>query len=268
MKAIEFIAPVEAMRGNLSGKQELLYPANDNKAYDAPTDERAYARNYQPRFIGAKRASNGLTYFSVKTKSAVRMTKASRHAMAILGGFGAIFGAIQRDETYYAAVVRAFQIATRAGEEWKSVRAFAEAKVRVMLETKADHIDFGTAGGVFQNPWVSTGGPYAPLNIPETILVKFWSELADAPINFKVGTLTGIAHGEDTFNAVVHSNYNTLNLSISGATGETDFVKLGNQYVVRETEVEGAIVKQQVLGENEIDPEVQYLLSDTPGVTE
>lgn len=39
MKRIEFIAPVEAMRGNLSGKQDLLYVENDNKAYEGPVGQ-------------------------------------------------------------------------------------------------------------------------------------------------------------------------------------------------------------------------------------
>ena len=55
MKRIEFISPVEAMRGNLSRtKQTLLYAENDNPAWDAPVDKRSYARNYQPIFVGAK----------------------------------------------------------------------------------------------------------------------------------------------------------------------------------------------------------------------
>lgn len=84
MKRIEFIAPVEAMRGNLSGKQTLLYPTNDNKAFDAPQGVRSYAKNYRPSFIGAKRASDGLKYFGVRTKSAVKNTIDALKNMAAL----------------------------------------------------------------------------------------------------------------------------------------------------------------------------------------
>ena len=91
MKRIEFIAPVEAMRGNLSGKQELEYPLNENPAFYAPTGKH-YATNYQPRFIGAKRASDNLKYFAIRTKSAVNMTTNSILAMAALGAAGAIIG--------------------------------------------------------------------------------------------------------------------------------------------------------------------------------
>ena len=54
MKRIEFIAPVESMRGNLSGNQSLEYALNNNPAYDAP-DGVQYARNYQPRLAPIKR---------------------------------------------------------------------------------------------------------------------------------------------------------------------------------------------------------------------
>lgn len=88
MKRIEFIAPVEAMRGNLSGKQDLVYPTNDNKAFDAPIDQKCYARNYRPSLIGAKRASNGLKYFAVKVKHAVHNTTLALKNMSIMAVMG------------------------------------------------------------------------------------------------------------------------------------------------------------------------------------
>ena len=84
MKRIEFIAPVESMRGNLSGSQNLVYRENNNPAYEAP-DGDAHALNYQPRFVGAKVSKNGLKYFAVRTKSTTKLTNKSRMAMAVLG---------------------------------------------------------------------------------------------------------------------------------------------------------------------------------------
>ena len=84
MKRIEFIAPVEALRGNLSGKQTLVYAQNDNPAFDAP-EGRQYARNYKPRYIGYRRLKDGAVYFGVKRKSATKVDAASKITMAALG---------------------------------------------------------------------------------------------------------------------------------------------------------------------------------------
>lgn len=84
MKRIEFIAPVEALRGNMSGSQTLVYAENDNPAYEAP-DGRQYARNYKPRYIGFRRAKDGAVYFGVKRKSATKVDAASRITMAAMG---------------------------------------------------------------------------------------------------------------------------------------------------------------------------------------
>lgn len=94
MKRIEFIAPVESMRGNLSGAQVLDYRENNNPAYEAP-DGDAHALNYQPRFVGAKRAKDGLKYFAVRTKSTTKLNAKTRMAMAILGVVAAMKSALK-----------------------------------------------------------------------------------------------------------------------------------------------------------------------------
>ena len=98
MKRIEFIAPVESMRGNLSGSQELVYRENNNPAYDAP-DGDAHALNYQPRFVGAKVSKSGLKYFAVRTKSTTKLTNKSRMAMAVLGVTAAMKSAMKTSHT-------------------------------------------------------------------------------------------------------------------------------------------------------------------------
>ena len=84
MKRIEFIAPVEAIRGNMSGKQTLLYAENNNPAFDAPEGVQ-YALNYTPRYIGYRRAKDGKVYFSVKRKAATKIDASSKITMAALG---------------------------------------------------------------------------------------------------------------------------------------------------------------------------------------
>lgn len=84
MRRIEFIAPVDSMRGNMSGNQKLLYPTQNNSAWDSPSGKRNYATNYGTRYIGNKRAFNGKKFFSVKTRSAVTMSPAMREQNGIL----------------------------------------------------------------------------------------------------------------------------------------------------------------------------------------
>lgn len=97
MRRIEFIAPVEAMRGNLSGKQVLKYAENMNPAWDAPNGKQ-FAKNYRPRYLGAKRAASGLTYFATKVKSAVILNDAARRRQAALGCVASLISALKSED--------------------------------------------------------------------------------------------------------------------------------------------------------------------------
>lgn len=218
MKRIEFIAPVEAMRGNLSGAQSLEYPANDNKAYESPVGSKNYARNYSSRFVGAKRASDGLKYFSVKTKTCVNMTQATKKAMAVLGGAAACYNAIklaggQKWEQIQYNYAQAFK------SEYKSIRQYAMSVLMSALRSKSATITFGgPTVATFQNPWVSTATQ--DIEISDRILVKFWSELATNPIVFTIDGSKGVAHNGDTFSSLVNAHYNQFVFS----AGENDYV--------------------------------------------
>lgn len=125
MKRIEFIAPVEALRGNMSGSQTLVYAENDNPAYDAP-DGRQYARNYKPRYIGYRRAKDGAVYFGVKRKSATKVDTASKITMAALGTIQDLKNTFKNEEitttigplsgTYWGFITLCYQQAQRDGE--------------------------------------------------------------------------------------------------------------------------------------------------------
>lgn len=179
MKRIEFIAPVEAMRGNLSGAQKLQYPTDNQGAYEGPAGSVNYARNYSPRFIGAKIAKSGKKYFAVKTKTANHLTAKSKQAMALLGGTGAIVGAILRNKTsvtytnIYSAWVKSQELGSTS-----TFRQFLSGSVRTMLVQKyaSYHIQVGEFGQDIYNPWVSA--EVTDYNVPMSIILKFWSELA------------------------------------------------------------------------------------------
>lgn len=125
MKRIEFIAPVEALRGNMSGKQTLVYALNNNPAYDAP-EGLQYARNYKPRYIGFRRAKDGAVYFGVKRKSATKVDAASKITMAALGTIQDLKKTFKDEDititvggipgTYWSYILLAYQTGVTDGE--------------------------------------------------------------------------------------------------------------------------------------------------------
>lgn len=224
MKRIEFIAPVESMRGNLSGSQKLAYPTDNNAAYDSPVGSRNYANNYQPRFIGAKRSSDNLKYFAVRTKSAIGMTARSKHAMALLGGAGAMIGVILNTPSYKASCEQVFDIATRAGKtSAKSLRQYLTEKLLEGLQAKSTiiamtaHLGAESANFYARNPWVANASTVGGQTVSpsDKVLAKFWNELAANPIDFFVaGFGKGIAHVGDKFQDVSGNTYNVLGISM------------------------------------------------------
>lgn len=197
-KRIEFIAPVEAMRGNLSGRQDLLYAENDNKAYYGPVGSVNYARNYTTRFIGAKRASDGRKYFSVKTKTANHLTPAAKYAMALLGGTGAIVASIMRNKTmtpYVEAYAQWIELQNLGSTS--TFRETLTAWVRQGLATKSATIAFAGPRSVYRfiNPWISMGeyGQTPGAEISNATIWKFAEELGPSNIALIEITYTGAA---------------------------------------------------------------------------
>lgn len=235
-KRIEFIAPVEAMRGNLSGKQELLYAQNDNPAFEAP-DGKQYARNYQPRFIGAKRSSTGLKYFAVRTKNAVNNTAQAKMAQACLGAASAISAAVIDTPSIWASyqtiLTNEYSYRKSHGTtKAKTIRAFL---TELFVNELKDMQTYLTTYLQYQpGTLVSIGNPYnltqfdaeRDPSISDETLVKFWTLLAENPITFKVGQFKGIAHEGDTWNTFVQEDYNTINAVVSG-----NYVKIGDMWI-------------------------------------
>lgn len=238
MKQIEFIAPVEAMRGNLSrSKQGLLYADNDNPAWDAPEGKRSYARNYQPIFVGAKVSKSGRKYFSVKTKTAITISPAVKKRMALLAASNEVANIImqdlqlgQRTEILYMAhhqegwsYKRWLMYYIRQGLDQKKTISFPNYEQYAALHVK--------------NPYINTTQPSDAADISDRfsaeVLVKFWPQLANNPLIFKIGDLTGVAHEGDDFAAVVDSGYNVLDMSAVTEEGQS-YIKIDDQYVWEE----------------------------------
>lgn len=228
MKRISFISPVEAVRGNLSGKRKLTYAPNNNPAWDVESNERQYANNYVPRFIGAQRSKDGKTYFAIKTKSAVKMSAAMRQQNALLSVSSVIANLIQMNLSTLAQLQAMFAISYEGQSLGWSFKRWIMASVRSGLSTKND-IFFNAAGQssiIFANPYKRNHVPsaIALTTYPIELLVKFWDQLADNPITFKVAGQTGIAHAGDVFEGIIGGSYNNL-----GLTETDDYVTVGGE---------------------------------------
>lgn len=248
MKKIEFIAPVEAMRGNLSGKQDLLYPSENNKAYEGPVGSVNYANNYAPRFVGAKIAKSGKKYFTVRTKTANHLTAASKRAMALLGGAGAIYAAIVRDKSAGSLYARlqAQYVALQALGLTDSFRKWVTDKLRSALIAHDAQATFAGPGGSIgvDNPWGKFSGELN-VQVSNAIRVKFWTELVSGGFVFTVDGLKGVAISGDEWNSTfVGSNYNVLSIALDdnqyirfgSATGA--YILNDSQYVIEDDNVE------------------------------
>lgn len=238
MKRTSFIAPVEAMRGNLSGKQDLRYANENNKAFDAP-EGRQYARNYRASYIGARRAKDGLTYFTVKTKSATKIDADSLLRMACLGATGAVVGSILRQKkgTFFTDLLRIYgaqQIQGIVSQE-TSFRKWLFTNIYLAFNTKAPAAEFKAVVGtttvrqIVANPFignVQTSGA----EISKEILAKFWVVLGNINLKYKIkGTdLEVLVRSNDVWEDVVGRPYDILNLSI----GDNDLMYLGLGYAL------------------------------------
>lgn len=231
-KRIEFLAPVESMRGNLSGSQDLVYAENDNRAYDAPAGRTNYARNYNTRYIGNKRSSDGLKYFGVKTKSATTTSPNAMLAMAAMGGAAAVYNAMRAaGGTKWTQVQYNYEQSFK--NYYKSLRQYAMNVIMQALRAKTATITFGgPTVATYPNPWVNP--LQTELNIGNRVLTKFWTELATNGTQFFVNGQMGIGKSEIPFGDIVEVKAdvpNVLNLTET-TVDESKYVQQSGMYLM------------------------------------
>lgn len=171
MKRIAYVMPVNYLRGNLSGNQDIMY--NNSSAYDLGDGERVSADNYEPRLVAkitGKDVYHLVKYFQIRTRTTINMTNAMRTNLALMGGTGAIVGALMRDKT-----ANIYKDCVRACPKKMTLRAFVSPIIRTGLAIKAS--TFTIADGVtITNPWIYQGTQ--TLNIDQNIINKFNSILS------------------------------------------------------------------------------------------
>ena len=257
MKRIEFAFPIDAIRGTLGSKQDLRYAEHDNKAFESPAGKVNYARNYEPRLIGAKVARTGLKYFAVKTKSAFKATAKALKQCAVMGAMSAIYGITLTKSAIMAQLQAQYALAKDA-KEVGTFHKWVCAGIRASLLANAATITVvGPTATVNlgNNPWTNASTAIA---VTSAMLVKFWKELCSNGIKFTVDGADGIVNLGDSFSTIIANNrMNVLGLSTQ-TVGSTSYVKEGAKWL---KDVDGNYVEDDV---EPADGEAYILVDDAP----
>ena len=171
VKRVEYIVPIDYLRGNISGCQTITY--DGGTAYAMGVGERVTADNYRPSLItmAAISRTGVKKYFQVRTKTTVNMTAAAKRNLAAMGGSGALYASLinHKDAAIYAQCVA-------AKPKGITLRQFIVPLMRDALNNKDQQIAI-TSGVNIVNPWVSSETPNVPIS--PVILDKFNSELSN-----------------------------------------------------------------------------------------
>lgn len=173
MKRIEYILPVDFIRGSISGSQDLSAAYDGGAAYALPVGSRVSASGYSAIMV-AKVAHvhtpRALRFYQVRTRTTVNMSAAVHRNLALLGGSAAMFAALVRDKSaaIYAACVAACPPRSTIREFILPIlrRGLAEGEQLINI---TDEIQV-------TNPWKYSGTQ--TLAVPQSIIDKFASELS------------------------------------------------------------------------------------------
>lgn len=149
--------PVDSMRGNISGRQDIEYDGAD--AYSVRDGNRVTAANYQPRVVAKvmhDARPDRIKYFQVRTMTSINMTNGMRMTMALMGGAGAIYASLISDKTTHI-----YDDCVAACPKNMTLRQFVLPILRDGLRAKQPQIVIAP-DVVIDNPWIYGG----PVNVP------------------------------------------------------------------------------------------------------
>lgn len=176
VKRIAYIAPIDYIRGSLSGPQELKY--NGGNAYDLTAGQRVAADTYIPRLVAKlyhAHTAGEFRAFQIRTRNTVNMTASNKLSLAVMGGAGAIYAALLTNKSaqIYSECISAWHAANVTGLEF---RGYMMPKIMQGLRNKVANIVI-TEGVEIVNPWISSSSPNVPVS--SAILDKFSSQLSN-----------------------------------------------------------------------------------------
>ena len=231
------IAPFDVLTGNLSGRQDLVYGQNDSKAYEAENGKQA-AKNYKPRFIGAKRA-DGTSYFSVRMKSTIVLTSTTRRTMAVVGVTAAIRSALVRNQpTLWQRINDAFAYLKEGGRLPEGQDTFGKwfaANIKEMLLYHRETWSFSYVPLSFtiHNPYNLADSEALVIKLSTWIKFANWFAFSNTAIQMAYITIDGVklfcaVDAEDNFdfsgaksggiNPSYQANLNDLVIGVSDVT--------------------------------------------------
>lgn len=269
-KSLRMIAPFDVLTGNISGTRKLKYNDKMNPAWDAP-DGQQYARNYKPRYVGIYRARTGKTTFSVKERSATNLNAATRRRMAAMGGTCAMYNedgwrfpltVLSRAQLLYSEL--------KARNPELSYRKAFFAYLYDGLLNRQEVITIPGMQGYIEdilvgNPWAKNPSATKMGLSDDEVFNKFFLQLAPNAIKFTVGRQEGHCYAGDTFQTLISSNYNTLNLHLQTQGEYAGFVMKGDLYLCYDEEDQGQIAKFSPRDEEGVNPDTKYYLDAVPG---
>lgn len=238
MKRIEFIAPVEAMRGNLSGSQKLVYALNNNPAWDAP-EGKSYARNYKPRFIGAKRAATGATYFATRVRSAINNSTKTKVAQAVLGSMPMLLNGAETNLSINYNLYACYQASRQKAQGYTLRRYFIE-KVQDQVSSGSPTITIMERSGgsiiscSFANPYIKPGTSSAETILFDSEIVdKFFDQLSNG-LRFEIqGAGEGVFFSGWDWDDLITTESGAYNIlgATSAEVGAKNYVKFGDMWL-------------------------------------
>lgn len=236
-KRVQMIAPFEALRGNVSGKQKLLYAENDNPAYEAPEGIN-YARNYKPRYVVSMNSKTGNVHFALKRKHATVINDQTRSAMGSLGATQDLFQHARKDLSVVGPLMAAYNASAEKANGESYYKWFAKTADKA-FRNKYGSISFlevqnGTTYSVkIDNPFIE-GTIGAPVAMSPAIIQKFFTSLCgDTGFEIVVGGYPVIAFQDMTWAQIAeNAQLNVSNVTTVTSSGHT-YVKIGDSFVMK-----------------------------------
>ena len=283
-KLVRMIAPFEALRGNVSGRQSLTYGSKKSTAWNSGVDK-PYATDYNPRFIVGLRSHTGKAYFQVKQKFAAINTAAARDNQAYIAGAKLMYDNMIRTTSDFALLSwlqcqtfvdkKSDSSATMYKTFFRYVRALLHSKRTSLTVSVVVPDDYAAATpgttltASIKNPW---NNPEVASLIPSDMLEKFWMQLAKGALQFTIiGAGKGLAKDGETYGDGGASNHNNLDLTTetieNPITSESyAVIKYGDFYVVQPAAPGMEYTYIPMAADSNVNANIEYILSEDPFV--
>lgn len=235
-KRVLMIAPFEALRGNVSGKQKLLYAENDNPAYEAP-DGVNYARNYKPRYVVSMNAKTGNVHFGLKRKHASVNNALTRRTMGALGATQDLYRNAVKDLAVVGQLKACYNASSEKANGESLYKYFAKVADNAFRRKLATISFFEMDGNTthscaIDNPFIQ-GTAGNQVEMTPAIVQKFFTALCgDTGFEKVVGGYPIIAFLNMTWAQIAEDAQLNVSNVTTVTSGSQTFVKIGDMFVM------------------------------------